>query len=82
MNPVYRNVWAKVSIATVGLLMGALVLMATAMTLGPSIWARGRRLGEDVAWVDACCEKARGEIRIVGEPLYFYKFSESGSTTR
>lgn len=33
------------------MLMGALVLMATAMTLGPSIWARGRRLGEDVAWV-------------------------------
>ena len=30
MNPVYRNVWAKVSIATVGLLMGALVLPSLA----------------------------------------------------
>jgi glycosyltransferase involved in cell wall biosynthesis len=38
--------------------------------------------GEDVAWVDAACEKAASEICLDGGPLYIYRFDEARSTTR
>jgi len=41
-----------------------------------------QQFGEDVAWVDAVCERAKTEARIEGEPLYTYKFSEEGTATR
>ena len=41
-----------------------------------------QNFGEDVAFVDAACEKAKTEMVIEGNPLYFYKFSEEGSATR
>jgi len=42
-----------------------------------------QQFGEDVAWVDAACERAKTELQIkCADPLYFYKFSEEGTTTR
>jgi glycosyltransferase involved in cell wall biosynthesis len=41
-----------------------------------------RNFGEDVNWVDAVCSKAKSEIVLNGEPLYHYKFSETGTATR
>lgn len=41
-----------------------------------------QQLGEDVAWVDKACEKAQTEMRIVGEPLYIYRFHEERTATR
>lgn len=41
-----------------------------------------KNFGEDVDFVDQACERARGEIVIGGEPLYFYRFSEDGTATR
>lgn len=38
--------------------------------------------GEDVSWVDQACERAKSEIVLTGEPLYFYNFSEDGTATR
>jgi glycosyltransferase involved in cell wall biosynthesis len=41
-----------------------------------------KQFGEDVNWVDKCCEKAKSEVQIQGSFLYHYKFAESGSATR
>ena len=41
-----------------------------------------KQFGEDVDWVDQCCEKAVSEVQIEGPPLYFYKFDESKTATR
>ncbi len=41
-----------------------------------------KNFGEDVQWVDQVCELATVETVLNGEPLYHYKFSETGSTTR
>lgn len=41
-----------------------------------------KRFGEDVDWVDKCCELAVNEVQIKGEPLYYYKFDPGGSATR
>jgi len=41
-----------------------------------------KTFGEDVAWVDAACEKAKTEMVLKGPPLYFYKFNAEGSATR
>jgi hypothetical protein len=41
-----------------------------------------KTFGEDVSWVDQACERAKSEIQIPGEPLYFYKFNEATSATR
>lgn len=41
-----------------------------------------QNFGEDVPWVDAVCAKAKTEIVLNGQPLYFYKFSETGTATR
>lgn len=38
--------------------------------------------GEDTAWVDAACEKATSEIVLDGEPLYWYRYDEAGTSTR
>jgi hypothetical protein len=40
------------------------------------------QFGEDVSWVDQCCEKAKTEAQIVGAPLYLYHFDEAKSRTR
>ena len=40
------------------------------------------QFGEDVAWVDAVCERAKGEMQLGGAPLYFYKFDSERSATR
>jgi glycosyltransferase involved in cell wall biosynthesis len=41
-----------------------------------------KQFGEDVNWVDKCCEKAKTEIQIPGPPIYFYNFDEQRSATR
>ena len=42
-----------------------------------------QQFGEDVAWVDTACERAKTEIRIeCDNPLYLYKFNEETTTTR
>ncbi len=41
-----------------------------------------QNFGEDVGWVDAACENAKNEMRIEGEPLYFYHFDQEKSATR
>jgi hypothetical protein len=41
-----------------------------------------RQFGEDVGWVDKCCEKAQREVQIPGPPLYYYAFNELTSATR
>jgi len=41
-----------------------------------------KNFGEDVDWVDAVCEKAKTEICINGEPLYYYNFDEQKTATR
>ena len=41
-----------------------------------------RNFGEDMAWVDKCCEKARVEIQLGGEPCYIYRFDEAKTATR
>ena len=41
-----------------------------------------KNFGEDVEWVDAACKIAETEICLNGEPLYYYRFSEQGTTTR
>ena len=41
-----------------------------------------KQFGEDVGWVDRCCEKAKTDVQIVGPPLYFYNFNEATSLTR
>lgn len=38
--------------------------------------------GEDVSWVDQACERARTEVILTGDPLYFYRYSEEGTATR
>ena len=38
--------------------------------------------GEDVDFVDAACAKAKREIQIGGNPLYFYIMNEATSATR
>lgn len=54
-------------------------------------WRRGlldgvrfeeKNFGEDTAWVDRACEKAVSELKIEGEPLYYYNFSSRNSATR
>ena len=37
---------------------------------------------EDVDWVDQVCAVAKVEVVLNGEPLYHYKFSETGTSTR
>ncbi|MHC4891532.1 MAG: glycosyltransferase [Planctomycetota bacterium] len=37
---------------------------------------------EDIDYIDKICAKAKTEIQITGEPLYFYNFSETGTATR
>jgi len=41
-----------------------------------------KMFGEDVDFVDQACERAKTEIILNGEPMYFYNFSEAGTTTR
>ena len=41
-----------------------------------------QNFGEDVSWVDAVCEKAKTEMVINGEPLYYYRFDEARTATR
>ena len=42
-----------------------------------------QQFGEDVAWVDTACERAKTELQIeCAEPLYLYRFSEDWTTTR
>lgn len=41
-----------------------------------------KNFGEDVSWVDAVCEKAKTEIALTGDPIYFYKFDETKTATR
>ncbi len=41
-----------------------------------------KNFGEDVDWVDQVCKRAKKEVQITGDPLYFYKFSEKGTATR
>ncbi len=41
-----------------------------------------KNFGEDCDWVDAVCADAETEIVLYGEPLYHYKFSETGTATR
>lgn len=39
--------------------------------------------GEDVAWVDQACERAKTEMQIEApHPLYIYRFSDEGTMTR
>ena len=38
--------------------------------------------GEDASWVDQCCEGAKTEVVLTGEPLYFYNFDEAKTATR
>lgn len=40
------------------------------------------QFGEDVAWVDAVCERAKTEMQVGGEPLYYYRFDSERSATR
>jgi hypothetical protein len=40
-----------------------------------------KQFGEDVDWVDKCCEKAKTEVQIPGV-LYFYNWNEATSATR
>jgi len=41
-----------------------------------------KMFGEDVDFVDLACERAKNELVLNGEPMYFYKFNEETSTTR
>jgi glycosyltransferase involved in cell wall biosynthesis len=41
-----------------------------------------QNFGEDVDWVDKVCMKAKNELIICGEPLYFYNFNEQRTATR
>jgi glycosyltransferase involved in cell wall biosynthesis len=41
-----------------------------------------QQFGEDVAWVDAVCERATSEMQLGGDPLYFYQFDQERSLTR
>lgn len=40
------------------------------------------QFGEDVAWVDKVCERAKTEHQIGGTPLYLYNFDAERSATR
>ena len=46
------------------------------------IWFPEEQFGEDVAWVDAACGRAKTEVQIDGGPLYIYKFNDMTSATR
>lgn len=50
--------------------------------IAQSVKFQDKNFGEDTAWVDACCEKARMEVQIGGHALYFYNFDEQKSLTR
>ena len=41
-----------------------------------------KQFGEDVLWCDMAASRAKREIQIPGDPLYFYKFDAERSTTR
>ena len=41
-----------------------------------------QNFGEDTAWVDAACERAKTEIILTGDALYHYRFNEATSATR
>ena len=41
-----------------------------------------QNFGEDVQWCDKACEKAKTEIVLTGEPLYYYQFNEATTATR
>jgi glycosyltransferase involved in cell wall biosynthesis len=41
-----------------------------------------QQFGEDVAWVDEVCARAKREAQIEGPPAYFYQFDSERSATR
>jgi hypothetical protein len=41
-----------------------------------------KQFGEDVLWCDIAASRAKGEVQLAGDPLYFYKFDADRSTTR
>lgn len=46
------------------------------------VWFPEETFGEDVAWVDSACGRAKTEVQIEGEPLYIYQFNPDVSATR
>lgn len=41
-----------------------------------------KNFGEDVAWVDGVCAKAKTEMQLGGEAIYIYRFDERKTATR
>ena len=41
-----------------------------------------KQFGEDVLWCDIAASRAKSEIQILCDPLYFYRFDAERSTTR